>query len=125
MKLSLLKKSKTEVKKINLYDIILVKNYESEISENGNISILIPKFTNKFLVQHLMPHLKYPFIKIKLDEIGSAVWMEIDGKKSVGEIASILEEKFGEKIQPIEERLSKFISQMIHHKFISYKEKGD
>jgi hypothetical protein len=67
-----------------------------------------------------MPKLKYPFIKIKLDEIGSAVWNEIDGKKKVGEIADILEKKYGEKIQPIEERLSKFFTQLKLHQFIDF-----
>lgn len=119
------KSGKKQQNQVNLFDIIPIRNYESEILENGRVNILIPKFTNKFLSEFLMPRLRHPFIKVNLDEIGSTVWLEIDGKKTVNEIAQTLENKFGEKIQPIEERLSKFISQMIYHKFISYKEKGD
>lgn len=105
---------------INLYDLVPQRNFEYEINESNLITILIPKFSNKFLVQHLMPRLKHPYIKIKLDEIGSAVWLEIDGKKNVGEIAKLLEKKFGERIQPIDERLSKFFAQLSSYHFIKF-----
>ncbi|MCR4418345.1 MAG: PqqD family protein [Ignavibacteria bacterium] len=118
--ISFKRKSKEKVE-VNLWELIPIRKFDFEKSENNLITILIPKFTNKFLVRHLMPRLKYPFFKVKLDEIGSAVWLEIDGKKKVGEIAQILEEKFGAKIQPIEERLSKFFTQLQFHQFIDFK----
>jgi hypothetical protein len=118
--MALLRKKSKQNTEFNLWELIPVRKFEFEKSENELVTILIPKFTNKFLVQYLMPRLKYPFIKIKLDEIGSAVWNEIDGKKKVGEIADILEKKFGEKIQPIEERLSKFFTQLKLHQFIDF-----
>jgi len=111
------------VQNINLYDLIPQKKFNYEVNDSNLVTILIPKFTNKFLVQHLMPRLKHPYIKIKLDEIGSAVWLEIDGKKKVGEISKILEEKFGEKIQPIDERLSRFFAQLHFNQFITFKKK--
>lgn len=116
----LIKKKINSTGQINLYDLIPQKKYNFEVNSENLVTILIPKFSNKFLVQHLMPRLRHPYIKIKLDEIGSAVWLEIDGKKTVGEIASILETKFGEKIQPIEERLSKFFAQLNSHHFIKF-----
>jgi hypothetical protein len=118
--MALLRRKSKQNTEVNLWELIPVRKFEFEKSENELVTILIPKFTNKFLVQYLMPRLKYPFIKIKLDEIGSAVWNEIDGKKKVGEIADILEKKFGEKIQPIEERLSKFFTQLKLHQFIDF-----
>jgi len=118
--MALLRRKSKQNTEVNLWELIPIRKFEFEKSENELVTILIPKFTNKFLVQYLMPRLKYPFIKIKLDEIGSAVWNEIDGKKKVGEIADILEKKFGEKIQPIEERLSKFFTQLKLHQFIDF-----
>lgn len=105
---------------VNLYDLIPKRKFDFETNENNLVTILIPKFSNKFLVQHLMPRLKYPYMKIKLDEIGSQVWLEIDGQKTVGEIATILENKLGEKIQPIDERLSKFFNQLSYYQFITF-----
>lgn len=116
----LIKKKINSTGQVNLYDLIPQKKYNFEVNSENLVTILIPKFSNKFLVQHLMPRLRHPYIKIKLDEIGSAVWLEIDGKKTIGEIASILETKFGEKIQPIDERLSKFFAQLNSYHFIKF-----
>lgn len=116
----LIKKKINSTGQVNLYDLIPQKKYNFEVNSENLVTILIPKFSNKFLVQHLMPRLRHPYIKIKLDEIGSAVWLEIDGKKTIGEIASILETKFGEKIQPIDERLSKFFTQLNSYHFIKF-----
>jgi hypothetical protein len=57
-----------------------------------------------------------------LDELGSASWLAINGEKKVSEIADELEKKFGEKIHPVEERLTKFLSLLYNHKLILYKE---
>lgn len=113
-------RQKTEEIKVNLYDLIPKRNFKHEINESNIVTILIPKFSNKFLTEYLMPRLKHPYIKIILDEIGSALWLEIDGQKNVGEIVRILEEKFGEKIQPVDERISKFFSQLSAYKFITF-----
>jgi len=119
-----LSKQKTRIQnQVNLYDLIPQRNFEYEINRENLVNILVPKFSNKFLVQNLLPRLKAPYIKIKLDEIGSAVWLEIDGQKNVGEIARQLEERFGERIQPIEERLAKFFAQLNSNKFITFKKK--
>ncbi len=120
---NLFKSKQRVIKPANLYEIIPERRFDFEINDSNLVTILVPKFKNKFLVEHLMPRLKYPFFKIKLDEIGSAVWLEIDGVKTVGEIAIMLEERFGEKIQPIEERLGKFFTLLKMHEFITFKNK--
>ncbi len=116
----LLKSELKENQTINLFELIPQKNFNYELDSSNNVVILIPKFSNKFLVKNLMPRLKHPYIKIKLDEIGSAVWLEIDGEKTVGEIAENLTYKFGDRIQPIEERLSKFFTQLKLYNFITF-----
>lgn len=110
---------------VNLWELVPQRRFSHEILDNNNVVILIPKFTSKFMSKYVMPRLKHPFIKIKLDEIGSSVWQEIDGEKSVGEIAKILESRFGEKIQPIEERLAKFFNNLSVHNFIIFKNKEE
>ena len=62
--------------------------------------------------------------KIDLDEIGSFLWPFFDGKHSVEEIIQLGEEKFGAKIFPAEERISKFVLQMAETRLINlYKKK--
>ncbi len=106
--------------KINFLELVPKRNYDHETSDKGMINILIPKFTNRFMVENILPRLKHPYMKINLDEFGTEVWLQMDGVRSVGEIADILTKKFGERIQPVEERLTKFLSQLDSHKFISF-----
>lgn len=106
---------------INLLELTPVREKNFVVKENGLVTILIPKFKSEFF-KKLIPKNKSNEIKISFDELGSAVWNEIDSKKKVFEIVNILGEKFGEKIHPAEERISKFLTQLNSHKFISFKE---
>jgi len=121
MALSFFKRRKI-LKNSNYLELTPYKLFNEEIIEDGFVNVLIPKFTNPLAVKYLTPRLKAPDIKIKLDEIGSAVWLELDGKKKVGTIAKKMDSKFGEKIKPVNERLTTFLTQLYMQKYISFKE---
>ncbi len=104
----------------NLLELTPVRVNEHEENE-GLIRILIPKFKNKFLLS-LIPKGKSKHIRVKLDEIGSATWLAINGRKKVNNIVAELREKFGEKIEPAEDRVSKFIGGLNLHNLIYFKE---
>lgn len=110
------------LKNTSAFDLTPIRLVEHEIGENELVTVLIPKFTNQFTVKYLQPKLKFPFIKLKLDELGSAVWFAIDGRKKVGVIASELVNIFGDKIKPVEERLPKFLTQLYEQRLISFEE---
>jgi len=114
------KKSKINESEINMYNVVPHKLVKSDIAEDKMIILLKPKFRNSFLVKHLLHRMKYPDFKTKLDEIGTAVWNKIDGKKNAVEIGNELEKELGEKIQPVYERLGMFLSTMKREKFIEY-----
>lgn len=42
---------------------------------------------------------------VRLDEVGSLAWNQLDGRRTVGEVAAVLREQFGERVEPVEERL--------------------
>ncbi|MCX6149069.1 MAG: PqqD family protein [Ignavibacteriales bacterium] len=126
MALNKLRNKKLE--KANYLDLTPFKRYKEEIAENGTVKVLLPKFTNKFVVKYLVPKMKSSFIKINLDEFGSETWLQIDGEKNVASIGEELKKKFGEKINPVNERLTKFLTQLYTSRFISFnelKKKGD
>jgi len=51
-----------------------------------------------------------PYVSdIELDELGSATWQLIDGKSSIHDIALKLTERFGDKCQPINDRLIMYL----------------
>ncbi len=105
---------------VNLLELVPRRTVEHEIDEAHLVTVLMPRFTNRFLKRWLVPRHRSPHIKIKLDEIGSEVWLLCDGRRNVGEIASLMREKFGEKIEPCNDRLGVFFRQLEQASFISY-----
>ncbi len=58
---------------------------------------------------------------IHLDELGSYSVLCADGKRSIFEIGKLVKNKFGQKSEPLYERLSKFFQIMDSYKFIQWK----
>jgi hypothetical protein len=63
-----------------------------------------------------------PTYAVKLDQYGSAVWELCDGGKTVEQIGKAIEERFGEKVEPLYPRLSKFLELLERSKLIRYEE---
>ena len=85
-------------------------NVNYKIDDNGIVTVLekqdhnIQKFFRKL-------RFKIPLYKeITFDEISSEVFIQIDGIKTVKEIGEYLEIKFGEKVNPLYERLLTFLN---------------
>lgn len=111
------------LKKISAMDLIPVNSRGFEMEED-KVVVLVPKFENK--IYHLFsPRLARLFYRIKLDELGSESWLAIDGLRNVGEICDYLKQnnsKEDEKIDEIEERLSKYMTMLYERRFISFKQ---
>ena len=90
----------------NYLDFTPCRNQEF-IVEDGKVKLVIPKFKSNFM-KSLIPKSKSETFKVKLDEIGSEVWLLIDGNRRVHEIAKLLREKVGKKAEPAEERSQSF-----------------
>ena len=105
----------------NLLELIPVRCVGHEFKEDGTISLLIPRFKSKFLLNFL-PKKKSPFVRINLDEYGTSFWQNLDDKRNVQEIGSIMREKFGDAIEPVFERLNIFIFQLRRQGFIELKD---
>jgi hypothetical protein len=65
-----------------------------------------------------MARMKRPFFRLNLDEIGSFVWAHCDGKTDVDEIGRKLEDRFGEKVKPVQGRLGLFFERLERSKSI-------
>lgn len=63
--------------------------------------------------------LKKPKIsQIYLDEMGNFVWPLIDGTRTVYEIAELVKEEFGDKAEPLYERLVQYIQNLERYGFV-------
>ena len=113
------KQKEFEQSQMNIFNLTPVQIHKFEYRKDGQIDVLVPRFENPFW-QKLIPKKVNPYIKANLDEIGSAAWELIDGKRTVKEIAVILDEKFKEQIAPVYERLATFVRKMNANKFITF-----
>lgn len=116
-----MKTQKVKLRETNLLDLIPVQNIRSRQKEEGFYVLLKPKFTHPLLVKHLLPRLKNPYFKIKLDEIGSFIWNLCDGKNTVKDIGNLLRKRFGERIEPLHDRVGLFFQNLEKNKFITFR----
>ena len=88
-----------------------------ETREEGLVTLLRPKFVSPWLTW-LQPFLSKPVFRVKLDEIGSFIWLQADGVRTVGEVCDLLNATFGARVEPVQERGLTFIYQMMEGRFL-------
>jgi len=115
------KKSKN--REINFLELIPVRStkIDWEVDENGLVKLII--WRNTILDKVVRKLFNTPKrTVIDLDEQGSNVWKNIDGKRSVGELIELQRDKFGKSAEPALERLITFIRILKNNEFITFKE---
>jgi hypothetical protein len=106
------KQELNEVKEVNLWELTPLRNAKWETTAEGKVVVLVPKFKNPFLTKWILPYLAKPFFRIKLDDIGSSIWQQCDGATSISTIAESLKTKFGAAVDPVDERINKFLNHL-------------
>jgi hypothetical protein len=84
--------------------------FEYEVDKD-NIVTILEKQDHK--VQKFFRKLKFripEYKKTSLDEYGSWIFLQIDGKKNVKDLGESLETKYGDKVHPLYERLLPFLN---------------
>jgi hypothetical protein len=110
MEVQLAQSVKKSPKNINLLDFRPRQLRAWEMGKDGGVQVLVPKFHHPFLAKWLMPRLRSPYIRVKLDALGSFVWKQCDGKTTVAEIADRMREEFGGSLGSVEERVGRFLT---------------
>lgn len=59
--------------------------------------------------------------RIRLDEYGLSVWELVNNKRDIRQIGSILRKRFGDEVEPLYPRLSKFIAYLESLKIVKLK----
>jgi len=108
------------LKSTNFQDLIPIQLQKYRIEEDGLVSLVIPKFANEKFARWFIPSRKPTDITIKLEKFGSAAWLFMDGKRNMQEISDMLVEQFGNEIQPVNERMSKYLSLLYNQKHVSF-----
>ena len=84
----------------------------------GKDGMVTIEMENKSILKKLLNKPKFSYIH--LDELGSFVWKQMDGKSDVCEIGRKVKENFGESAQPLYERVVKFFCVLKSYKFIKW-----
>jgi hypothetical protein len=112
------------LKKANLLELTPLRLHSHEIKENGQIVLLVEKFKNKELGKFMLGRRSGQF-RIRLDEMGSALWILMDGNSNVAELVSNLRNQWiekPEKTEDMEQRVAMFMSQLYDNRYITFKE---
>src|SRR4030042_2354463 len=104
----------------NLLDFVPVPVVEWERNPDGTIYLKPLKSRSKF-IRSILGHMgKNPYFCIQLDDIGSFIWEKCDGSRSVIEIGQCLSATFGDRVEPVYERLGAFVKILAYQKYIIY-----
>lgn len=108
--------------KINYLDLV-PKIAEGLVWNSNEENIVTLEIENRGLFNRIAQKVfKKPKISyIHLDELGSYAWLLIDGESNVSQIAVPFKEHFGEKAEPLYEKLVKYFEILKSYNFITLK----
>jgi hypothetical protein len=89
-------------------------------NEKGEITLEVENtgFANK-LAQLILKKPKISFIH--LDEMGNFIWPLIDGETNVYNLGKLVKEHFGDKSEPLYERLAQYLQTLESYGLINWK----
>ncbi|NDW13362.1 PqqD family protein [Bacteroides sp. 214] len=91
----------------------------TEKNDEGLTVLALPRFRNSWMQKYLMPKRVSPYVRVTLEEHGTAVWEFIDGKRTVREIINELATHFGNETD-YENRVITYITQLRKDGLIKY-----
>jgi hypothetical protein len=103
---------------VNLLDVKPQRSAEWVREGDESVVILIPKFSNPFLVRWLLPYLKSRNFRLTLDRYGSAFWLACDGTMTVADVIEAMKRRFPDEADTMSERVIGFTRHLYREKFI-------
>lgn len=81
--------------RFNLLETVPVRSAHIVTEWEGECAVLAyPRFKRAWVRRFFLPKGMSPFIRVRLEEHGTAVWNLIDGRRTAGEIVSLLSSHF-------------------------------
>lgn len=85
-------------------------------------SVFLVFHHDKLIEKFLRWIVKKPYVSdIKLDDIGTFIWQNINGKNTVYEIGQIMKKNYGNKCEPLYERLTMYLGYLIKRGWVKVK----
>ena len=107
----------------NLFDLRPARCFGSE-TRDGRTVVLVPKFRGRWLrrFRHL---LAAPDFRVRLDDEGTFVWEQCDGRSTVLEIADRLHGRLGGDPAQVHERVARFVKRLLRDQLLTLDHPGD
>ena len=86
--------------------------------EDGRCVVLRPRLGDGRIGRWLASKVGDPCYRIRLDDVGTFIWKACDGETPLTEIAGQLRAEFGERVEPAEERLARFVQSMLRSRMV-------
>ena len=91
-----------------------------DTDENGRVTVhMVHRGFYAFLAQKLAHTPKVSHLE--LDEYGSFLWQRMDGKRTVGELAELLHQQYGDAAEPLGSRLTAYLRILRNNRLIEYR----
>lgn len=112
--------AKKEKRQLNLLDCTPVREPDLKWTEDENGIITLHRTHTSFTDRLIHAVTKKPLRQthIELEAFGSFLWKHMDGRTTLGELATKLQEEFGDKVEPLYPRLNKYVVSMKSNKLI-------
>lgn len=106
----------------NFLELVPVRQGEWEETNEGGVILLVPKFHHPWLRRFLLPLLtQKPCLRVRLDDMGSHLWRQCDGHRSVRQLAEDFSDRFHEPLEPLLDRMARFFRQLEREKILIFK----
>lgn len=102
----------------NFLDYIPVRNIDWKKDEEGTVYLVKERTKNKLLKKLIDWFKRDQYFYIHLDDLGTAAWLAIDGKRTVLQISHVMRTQLGDDVVQIEQRVSHFMGMMKRNEFI-------
>lgn len=104
----------------NLLDYIPVRTVDWDRDDDGRVYLLKERSRNTILKKIIRFLHKDQFFRIRLDELGTAAWLGIDGKKDIYQITLEMKAQFADRLHQAEERVGYFFAMLKKNDFVDF-----
>jgi hypothetical protein len=88
-----------------------------EEGEKG-VTLLVPRLGRGRIARKIERLFRGKPYRVNLDTVGSFVWRRLDGDATVAQIADAMHREFGERVEPVEDRLVTFLRTLERGRFV-------
>ena len=98
---------------VNYLDMIPARKPELSFHEEEDGKVVLAMENKGVFNRVAQALLRKPRVSyIHLDELGSFVWLQIDRENTVGDIAALVHDRFGDKAEPLYPRLVQYFKNL-------------